>query len=115
MFMGVTLVTLLQWSKKALVMSSDIEIKCINKTPRLDPHDRIRRVGGVNPNGSRWSLALDEAIAGIVQKKWRFWTSGGGKPVWVVIANHNGHSYLKTEADGMHPNNLLSLPECPGG
>ena len=24
-----------------------------------------------------------------------------------------GHKYLKTMADGEHPNNLLSLPECP--
>ncbi|MFI5246011.1 MAG: DUF3892 domain-containing protein [Gemmatimonadales bacterium] len=36
-----------------------------------------------------------------------------GKSVWVIIATHNGNEYLKTEADGVHPNNLLALPECP--
>jgi hypothetical protein len=26
---------------------------------------------------------------------------------------HMGRRYLKTEPDGVRPNNLLSLPECP--
>ncbi|WP_157785358.1 DUF3892 domain-containing protein, partial [Bradyrhizobium yuanmingense] len=25
----------------------------------------------------------------------------------------NGHKYIKTKADGIQPDNLLSLPECP--
>jgi hypothetical protein len=34
--------------------------------------------------------------------------------VWVIIAvSPYGHKYLKTQADGEHPDNLLSLPECP--
>lgn len=94
-------------------MSFDVEIKCIRKTNRQDPHERIQGVGGINPDGTRWYLPLDDAIAGMEAGKWRFWTAGGGKSVWVVIAVHNGRKYLKTEADGQHPNNLLSLPECP--
>jgi hypothetical protein len=31
----------------------------------------------------------------------------------VIIATHLGHKYLKTTADGVHPDNLLALPECP--
>lgn len=92
---------------------ADVQIQCIRKSNRSDPHERIHGVGGVNANGTRWYLAIDAAIAGIEAGKWRFWTTGGGKSVWVVIAIHNGHKYLKTEADGIHPNNLLSLPECP--
>lgn len=95
-------------------MAENIEITCIKKTNRPDPHERIHGVGGVNPgSATRWYLPTDDAIKGIETGKWRFWTSGGGKSVWVVIATHNGHKYLKTEADGVHPNNLLSLPECP--
>jgi hypothetical protein len=94
-------------------MASDIEIKCIKKGDRTDPHERIHGVGGVNADGSRWYLSIDQAIAGIDAGKWRFWTNGGGKAVWVIIVTHNGHKYLKTEADGIYPNNLLSLPECP--
>jgi hypothetical protein len=94
-------------------MAIDVQIKCINKTNRTDPHDRIHSVGGTNPDGKRWKLTTDQAIAGIDEGKWRFYTSVNGKSVWVIIATHNGHRYLKTEADGVGQNNLLALPECP--
>lgn len=94
-------------------MAINVEIKCINRMNRPDLHERIQNVGGVNPDGKRWKLSLSEAIAGIESGKWTFYTIGGGKSVKVVIATHNGHKYLKTEADGVHPNNLLALPECP--
>jgi hypothetical protein len=95
-------------------MAQDIEIKCINKTDRSDPHERISDVGGVNADGTPWRLTEDAAIAGIKNGTWRSWTQGGGKSVWVTIAESAaGHPYLKTEADGIHPNNLLALPPCP--
>jgi len=94
-------------------MADNIEVKCINKTNRTDPHERISHIGGVNPGGDRWRLTVDQAIAGIESGKWQFYTSVNGKSVWVVVATHNGRKYLKTEADGIHPNNLLALPECP--
>ena len=94
-------------------MAENIEIKCIKKTIRIDSHERIHGVGGVNPNGTNWYLPLDNAIAGIESGKWKFFTSVAGRSVWVVIAVHNGHKYLKTEADGIHPNNLLALRNCP--
>lgn len=95
-------------------MADNIEIKCINKSDRQNAHERIKSVGGVNPNGARWKLTLDEAIAGIESEKWRFFVNVRGARVWVVIAKSAaGHKYLKTENDGEQPNNLLSLPECP--
>lgn len=94
-------------------MADNVEIKCIKKSNRNDPHERIHGVGGINPDEARWYLTIDSAIAGIESGKWKFWTAGGGKSIWVIVASHNGHKYLKTEADGIHPNNLLSLPECP--
>lgn len=94
-------------------MADNVEVKCINKTNRTDPHERISHIGGINPDGKRWKLTVDEAIAGIESGKWQFYTSVNGKSVWVVIATHNGRKYLKTEADGAQQNNLLSLQECP--
>ncbi|MBN8979173.1 MAG: DUF3892 domain-containing protein [Rhizobiales bacterium] len=95
-------------------MTANVQIQCINKTDRMNPHERIKNIGGVNANGSRWKLTLEEAIRGIKSDKWKFWTVAAGKSVWVVIARSaQGNEYLKTEADGDQPNNLLSLPECP--
>lgn len=94
-------------------MAENVVVKCVKKTNRTDPHERIHSIGGINPNGERWYLTLIQAIAGIEAGKWKFYTSVAGKSVWVVIATHNGNKYLKTEADSIHTNNLLSLPECP--
>jgi len=62
-------------------MADAIQVSCINKTPRFDPHLRIRNIGGVNPNGSRWILSEEEAIAGIESGKWQFYVSRGGNSV----------------------------------
>lgn len=94
-------------------MAQSVEITGINKQPRLDPHERISYVGGLNANGTRWKLSLDNAIRGVENGKWAFWTGGGGKQVGVIVATHLGHKYLKTLSDGVQPDNLLALPECP--
>ena len=36
-----------------------------------------------------------------------------GHSVWLIVAERDGREYLKTEADGEKPDNLLSQPECP--
>jgi Protein of unknown function (DUF3892) len=88
------------------------QIKCINKTNRTSAWERISHVGGHQQ--STWKLSLDDAIGKTERGEWRFYVSVSGKSVWVVVATSaHGHKYLKTEADGDQPNNLLSLPECP--
>ena len=92
-----------------------IQIQCIRKTNRSNPHERISDVGGVNPGGGRWRLTQAEAIEGIKSRKYEFYVERPvGHRVDVIIARSaQGNEYLKTTADGEHPNNLLSLPECP--
>lgn len=95
-------------------MAISVEISCINKSDRPNPHERIRAVGGVSPDGSRWKLSQEEAIQGVMEQRWSFYVTRNGRKVDVIVAkSQHGHPYLKTVADGEQPNNLLSLPECP--
>ena len=95
-------------------MAALIESQCVKKTDRPNPWERIRQVGGINPNGGRWALSQEDAIAGIRKGTWSLVVRRGGATVNVIIATSRfGNPYLKTEADGETPNNLLSLPECP--
>lgn len=90
----------------------DLQISCINKTYRQDPHDRIHSVGGENSFG-RWKKSQITVISEIERNVNAFYTRVNGVRANVIVAVHNGNKYIKTENDGLHPNNLLALPECP--
>ena len=95
-------------------MAQRHEVTCI-VPDGTDLDRRIDMIGGRigADNGGPWSLKLDAAIAGIENGKWSFWTQGGGKATNVIVAvRTSGRKYLKTEADGVEPNNLLALPKC---
>ncbi len=91
-----------------------IQIMCINKDNRYNPREAITYVGGINPDGRCWRLQLQEAIQSIENGKYSFYVEQpSGDIVNVVVAvSAAGNKYLKTEADGDEPNNLLSLNEC---
>jgi uncharacterized protein DUF3892 len=90
------------------------EVTCINKSDRYNPHERILRIGGTNFDRSRWYATQQQAIAWIENRQFELFVRVGGREVNVVVAiSRFGHKYIKTEADGEQPDNLLSLPECP--
>lgn len=91
----------------------NLQIDCINKTDRHNPHERIQFVGGFNPGTTtRWRITQAEAINYIEKGEHSFYTIVGGDRANVIVAKRNGNKYLKTENDGDQPNNLLSLAEC---
>jgi hypothetical protein len=92
-----------------------IQIKCINKSDRDNPWERIIYIGGTNSDGTRWRITQERAIKGIESGEWKFYVARPqDDSVWVEVAvSRFGNKYIKTTADGDLPNNLLSLPECP--
>jgi len=96
-------------------MAARVRIECINKTNRASAHERIAFFGGRNQDGSRWRLNQDDAVAGAKNGKYSFYVERPSGHVADVVIGRSvfGNEYLKTVADGEHPNNLLALPECP--
>lgn len=88
---------------------TDYRVTCI-KPDGADVDRRIDRLGGPD-----WNDSIDNVIRFIKSGAHRFWTSVGGKSVWIIVTTHptSGRDYLTTEGDGFPPNNLLSLPRCP--
>lgn len=91
-----------------------LQIFCINKSDRLNPHERIVNVGGY-ANNAPWKISQQRCIEYIKNgDEFEFYVSVNGKSVWVVVATSRyGNEYIKTADDGDDENNLLSLPECP--
>jgi hypothetical protein len=86
------------------------QVTCIIKRGgHYNPHERISHVGN---QGSAWMLTEDSAIRRIETGTDSFHTLVNGRSAEVVVASHAGRKYLKTDADGYAPNNLLSLNDC---
>jgi hypothetical protein len=88
-------------------MSTLRQIKCITKTNRSSPHERISHVGG------DWGkITTDEAIRLIENDTYNYHVKVGFSDAKVIVAKHEGNKYLKTVADTTYVDNLLSLLQC---
>lgn len=86
-----------------------LEVTCINKQDRQDPTQSITHLGGKD-----WHNTQQAVINAIENKTHRFYVERSHHDkVWLVVArSRHGNKYVKTEADGEAPNNLLNLREC---
>jgi hypothetical protein len=88
-------------------------VQCIEKTDRQDAHERIHAIGGLNGDGTRWEMSEYDAIIAIKEGRYSFFVEHPpGRAANVIIAHRFGYEYLKTENDGVQPDNLLALPQC---
>lgn len=88
-------------------------ICCIQRSDLVNHDRRIRHIGGVNRDGARWKLSVEDAIEAIESGRWSFYIERGGRefPVVVTISKY-GSKYIKTADDSLQPESLLALPEC---
>jgi hypothetical protein len=95
-------------------MADALQILCIDKPESSNQSERIRGIGGKNPDGTAWYLSLDEAIARIWSGQCSFYVSVGIQSAWVEVEHHgpSGRPFLKTVPDGIPIDNLLDLPAC---
>lgn len=78
---------------------------------RVSGESRITALAGVEEDGGEWQLPLEAAIAAAEAGHEFYVERPAGDRVRVRIATgRSGRQYLKTEADGDVPNNLLALP-----
>jgi hypothetical protein len=89
---------------------ADVQITCINKPDRNSPHEHITHVGGAG-----WKWTREAVIKSIDARANTFFvmdSAGKRSDVGVVDPGEGRPRYLRTYADGVWNNNLLSLPEC---
>jgi hypothetical protein len=87
---------------------ADIQVTCVNKQPRDDPHQGITHLGGAT-----WKWTRGQVITSIEGKTNTFYTLNDGRRADVGVVDGPGGKYVRTHRDGQWTNNLLALPECP--
>ena len=95
-------------------MAQAVRIQCVSRQDRDSVRERLRSIGGRNPDGTHWELSEEQAIASIREGRYSFYVEiRNGYRVPIVVARSAlGSEYLKTVVDGIRPDELLSLPEC---
>ena len=93
-----------------LPLAVAFRITCIEQR---SPGARIAAVGGENPDGSRWTVRVGQAVRMMESGRFRFFVDVDGRDAEVLVGvSATGRRYLRTEMDTTEVNNLLSLPSC---
>jgi hypothetical protein len=89
-------------------------VSCTGKdrTGGVEPQQRVKSIGGVLRDGTRWTLSVAAAIAKIESEEHTYYVNAGGSSPNLVVATHGGKKYLKTQLDRDVPEILLALPDC---
>ena len=87
---------------------ADVQVTCINKQPRQNPHEGITHLGGAG-----WHWTRQQVIDAIEARTNTFYTFVAGKRADVGVVDGPNGKYLRTHADRQWNDNLLALPECP--
>ena len=86
---------------------ADVQVRCINKVPRNNPHEGITHLGG-----DGWKWTRQQVIISIEEKTSTFYTFVRGNRGNIGVVQGPNGKYLRTYADGKWNDNLLALPEC---
>ena len=86
---------------------ADVQVTCINKLPRNNPHEGITNLGGPG-----WKWTRQQVINSINEKSNTFFTRVNGNRADIGVVHGPNGDYLRTYADGVWNDNLLALPEC---
>jgi hypothetical protein len=89
---------------------ADVQITCINKQPRNNPHEGITHLGGTGGQGWKWTR--QQVVDSINGHTNTFYTLVNGKRADVGVVHGPNGDYVRTYADGVWTDNLLALPEC---
>lgn len=94
-----------------------VKITCINKDNgnHQNPHEAIQYLGWVNEKtGETGTTSRIDLYNWIVEKGGQAYVRGDNGTISYVgtAVTSNGTKYLRTYANGVWNDNLLSLPEC---
>jgi len=86
---------------------ADLQVTCINKTPRDDTHHGIVFLGGVG-----FKYTRQQVVDFINQGIHTFHTKVNGVRAEIGVNGTRPNQWVQTYADNRWNNNLLALPEC---
>ena len=93
----------------------EFEVTCVNRDNSMG--DRFQCITHIGNSMNGWRLTKAEAISRIEAKTEVYYTVDRNtqKKVYIGVVRPTGHPpYLRTYADGVWNDNLISLLECVG-